>query len=603
MRYFGKPKAEVSRAQRRCHLAILIAATGVTLSTHAMADDELAPVAGVTANPFCDRAVAVDQPIQLASDGSVRLVPIGRAIGLQPITQATEQIDAKGAENAALNHSKPQTPALTFDAVQPPVVRSNPLANAKAVATPVKPLDNIKSSRLNFVPPASPGTLGAILQTVAGDKEESGNPKNDQSRVVRTAQTPNFNAQPSLPQGRATSQRTPKFQQEIETEEIETEEIPVTIATVPAEGFGPAASGDAVAHDQASPVVEQDDPIMFSLSDDEEAVSANLLEALTENEPDEVTIAEVPLDDNSVEWSLSDADEPVSESMIDVDLEMIDIAPPVDLQYSESSAPEYANESLVEDPANEMLRRDRYRPPVEVQSVPVTIERLADNEEDMTAVSPVEDVIADILRSIDLSKENELAGEDSQFASHLDSSNGGQLSARATGSEPELAPLPAAAKLELPEGMKAIPLRLNFAQVRSLTVGGSLKDIRIMDQSICQAVATSNNQIKLIGTGNGVTQLVVWAEVEDETKPTRVQAFDIIVDSHEKSAAADDSMSMLDQSIKQTFPNSEVTLDSLGDRVRVSGHCSDDATAKKILRMVRRTCSIPVEDHLEVRHR
>ena len=226
-----------------------------------------------------------------------------------------------------------------------------------------------------------------------------------------------------------------------------------------------------------------------------------------------------------------------------------------------------------------LLRRYRYRPPVEVDTVTLPFVGLTGGSE--TGIEMAEDFTA----SID---------------SATDPATGAEMPITEASAEPIAAP---PAKLKLPEGTRFVPLQINLASVRSLTLGGTLQDLHVMDDSVCQAVATAPNQVKLIGTGNGVTQLVLWAESENESGQTRRQlrAFEIRVDDHTAAAAADDSLDMLGRSIGTTFPTADVSLAHNGDRLHVTGHCRTESDAKKILRMVRRTCLMPVVDDLTVR--
>ncbi len=146
------------------------------------------------------------------------------------------------------------------------------------------------------------------------------------------------------------------------------------------------------------------------------------------------------------------------------------------------------------------------------------------------------------------------------------------------------------------------PLYLKSAQVRSLTVAGELRDVQVADKRVCQAVPAGPNQLKLIGTGDGVTQLVVWAQTDDPHNPMRMRAFEIHVDRVDPAVEADGSTAkLLSQSIRSAFPRCNVVLSQEGGELIVSGRCDSDESAEKIIRMIRKTCLVPVQDQLIVR--
>ncbi|PAY19442.1 hypothetical protein CKO51_11310 [Rhodopirellula sp. SM50] len=148
----------------------------------------------------------------------------------------------------------------------------------------------------------------------------------------------------------------------------------------------------------------------------------------------------------------------------------------------------------------------------------------------------------------------------------------------------------------------AVVLQLKRAQVRSMTIGGRVRRFTIENKDVCQAFASSANQIKLIGTGTGQTELTIWADVADG-EPTRKQTFQIQVSEGvdaigDKVAAHTE---LLNDSIDQAFPTASVVVSLRGGELVVTGHCDDEETAKQIVRMVRKSCLVPVQDNLKVR--
>jgi hypothetical protein len=150
--------------------------------------------------------------------------------------------------------------------------------------------------------------------------------------------------------------------------------------------------------------------------------------------------------------------------------------------------------------------------------------------------------------------------------------------------------------------VKLTPLYMKSAQVRSLTVAGELQDIQVVDSSVCRAVAVGPNQLKLIGTGNGITQLVVWAKTDEPNQPIKMRAFEVHVDRVDPAVEAGGSTSeLLHQSIRDAFPKCQVELLQEGGQLIVRGRCDSPQSAEKIIRMIRKTCAVPVKDQLIVR--
>ncbi|OYP38493.1 pilus assembly protein N-terminal domain-containing protein [Rhodopirellula sp. MGV] len=147
-----------------------------------------------------------------------------------------------------------------------------------------------------------------------------------------------------------------------------------------------------------------------------------------------------------------------------------------------------------------------------------------------------------------------------------------------------------------------VVLNLKRAQVRAMTIGGTLRGVTIADKDVCQAFAAGPNQFKLIGTGLGSTTLTVWADVA-AGEPTRKQTFRIdVIDSVDaKGDKVAEHTSLLNDSICKAFPAAEVFVSKRNGKLYVEGRCSSESDATKIVRMVRKSCLIPVEDNLIVR--
>ena len=149
--------------------------------------------------------------------------------------------------------------------------------------------------------------------------------------------------------------------------------------------------------------------------------------------------------------------------------------------------------------------------------------------------------------------------------------------------------------------VKRVPLFMKRAQVRSMTVEGDLRDIRIADTNVCQAVAVGPNRLKLIAAGSGVTEMVIWADTGDATQPVRMRIFKIHVENVDPSVAEGGrTTQLLHEAIRNAYPNCDVTISHAGADLIVSGRCVNGDAAEKIIRMVRSTCLVTVHDRLSV---
>tara|TARA_R110002049_G_scaffold2750_4_gene22019 strand:- start:212747 stop:214894 length:2148 start_codon:yes stop_codon:yes gene_type:complete len=227
----------------------------------------------------------------------------------------------------------------------------------------------------------------------------------------------------------------------------------------------------------------------------------------------------------------------------------------------------YRDEPVVAGPVAQpepSLNRQRYRSPVAVDSPPIAVVRGGQSASSPAPVSAVQRAEAPTLEMDDAIAVFEAT--------------------------PSVADEP-----------KPAALFMSRAQVRSLTIGGHVRRVAVGDKNVCQAFAAGPNQLKLIGTGNGVTRLVVWADTTDSS-PTRVRRFEVHVE--DKAASKDgfaDKTTVLNESIRRAFPTSHVYVQQLQDRLEVTGYCDSEETAKQIVRMIRKTCLIPVRDEIQVR--
>jgi Flp pilus assembly secretin CpaC len=123
------------------------------------------------------------------------------------------------------------------------------------------------------------------------------------------------------------------------------------------------------------------------------------------------------------------------------------------------------------------------------------------------------------------------------------------------------------------------------------------------DKGVCQAFASGPNQLKLIGTGIGTTRLVVWAQTGGDKDEVLMRAFEIHVNEvvPTEGNSIESTTELLNQSIQKVFPNSQAKVQLVRGELWVTGSCESQDSAERIIRMVRKSCLIPVRDQLTVK--
>ncbi|NNE01295.1 MAG: hypothetical protein HKN47_28615 [Pirellulaceae bacterium] len=482
-----------------------------------------------------------------------------------PATDAVTQ-DSTSVVHDAVKPSDLPTP--------PPELPTPPTAAEQAAAAPTQTPD--ASVTNSIVQPAVPVELA-----------ESAKVDTDVRPAAPVAQL----ATPIVPSEEPAVQRATPTKSDDPTASVQraTPVAPSEVVAKPSADTAKPATADSVAQSKPEPApVVSSDPVFFSMSDSEQAPGTDE-DSSTASSSDVADSKEVASDEAKSDLAASEladngsADDELKPIAIPVaspetPQPVVDLAEPVGLQpipheVADSSdelraiAPEpqppvaiYRSEPVLPAPvANDRMSivgQKRYRPPVAVDAPPVAIESA-------TASAPtVQPALSNPMASAK-SKSSLTAGSHKKTMTQL---------------------------------------RLSRAQVRSLTIGGNVRRITVADQNVCRAIAAGPNQVKLIGTGNGVTQLVVWADTDNDT-PTRVRAFEIHVE--DAIEATGDSVVqktyMLNQSIAAAFPNVNVSVQQYRDHLIVSGDCDTEDQARKIVRMVRKTCLVPVRDEIRVR--
>ncbi|TWU58124.1 hypothetical protein Poly59_10330 [Rubripirellula reticaptiva] len=634
-------------------MAILWTATNVVHTQWTSAADSAMPPlplkssSDMKTNPFCEPASPVTKlPLRLASghdsngtsshglSPNVRLMPIGTAIGLQPIGSGQprrvggaamtieEPRSSEIQDNQLIgsahhvNHSLVET---TIDAGVHAGKHSGVVGAASINTSPAKTSIVLMPTKFALpivVPETAPEQASETLEVPPVTSAVTEQPASETSALGKPSTAVSVLENPVDQTATARRELTPvpRFDSSDQTANLQPTIIRSTrsMETVPhvIEPIAVDSTFDSDAMSSQSmlgnPAVTRSEADTTAPSNSEpsnpEPISFSMTDLFSDDAPDadvmpesEVLGAEIPRadDSNATEFYVDadgyadDEDLQISDDTVDavgqlnVGIGMVEPIvisdpaaehSPIEIQFGDADDQDDQMIALdlakpiVADPVpmpEPTLYNKRYRSPVAVTAVPVSFGRgdVAATHSVQTAVEPNTSLTFD----------------------------------------------PAAATKPQPtDDVKLTPLYLSLAQVRSLTIGGEVRDVKIANKGVCQAFASGPNQLKLIGTGNGVTQLVVWATPESKgsvSLPPQMRAFEIHV--REEVAAgggnSPDRTAMLNQSIQRAFPDVDIVVHQRQGELIVTGACGSEATAKKIVRMVRKTCLVPVRDEVVVR--
>lgn len=136
----------------------------------------------------------------------------------------------------------------------------------------------------------------------------------------------------------------------------------------------------------------------------------------------------------------------------------------------------------------------------------------------------------------------------------------------------------------------------------ALELDGVMLNFHVINRKICRPVVHHQTRLFLVGMKEGTTQLDVLVESPAADKPI-VKRFEIEVRKLkvDKVTSLQRTVEVLELSIQSGFPAARVQISLFDGEIIVSGDCPNEPSAKKILRLVRRTCPTPVWDQLRVR--
>jgi Flp pilus assembly secretin CpaC len=137
--------------------------------------------------------------------------------------------------------------------------------------------------------------------------------------------------------------------------------------------------------------------------------------------------------------------------------------------------------------------------------------------------------------------------------------------------------------------------------VTSLTVDGIIEAVRVEDDSVARVISSTSRHLRLIGVRPGKTRVLVQQKVAGRDASLReIYELHVGSSSNVRGGESQQEQSLMEL-IEQKFSTASVQVTRQGDRIIVQGECDDARDAKEIVRLIRKTFLVPVEDQLILR--
>jgi pilus assembly protein CpaC len=133
-------------------------------------------------------------------------------------------------------------------------------------------------------------------------------------------------------------------------------------------------------------------------------------------------------------------------------------------------------------------------------------------------------------------------------------------------------------------------LEVTRGHTRMVVLKEAVSRVRVADEKVAGCEVVSPAELALAGREVGSTMLNLW--FGDSLDPSHLKLVSYLVrvgPDPEVKARAESACKTLADEINHAFPDSQVSLAPVGDKVTVSGQCKDVNEAAQILRIVRTT--------------
>jgi hypothetical protein len=142
---------------------------------------------------------------------------------------------------------------------------------------------------------------------------------------------------------------------------------------------------------------------------------------------------------------------------------------------------------------------------------------------------------------------------------------------------------------------------LKPTEVRAIKIDSPVTHVQSDNMAVCAVLKAASGQVQLIATGVGTTRLSVQSIGPDGIE--KLDRYEVAVgEARPSNVDSPDSIAMtLTQTVQSAFPGSNVLVSAEAGRLVVTGSSPDEDSARRMLRMIRSACAIPVIDRVKVR--
>lgn len=138
------------------------------------------------------------------------------------------------------------------------------------------------------------------------------------------------------------------------------------------------------------------------------------------------------------------------------------------------------------------------------------------------------------------------------------------------------------------------------AEVGSISLEKPVHCFAVENSSVCQIMATSATELRIIGQQAGKTRLAVWHGPRESTQPL-LYTVRVTAGAKQNQQSLLVAANKLNLILLKTFPGVDVRVTAGEDNLTVHGSAKGDEQARRILRLVRQACLVPVVDEIVVR--
>lgn len=143
-------------------------------------------------------------------------------------------------------------------------------------------------------------------------------------------------------------------------------------------------------------------------------------------------------------------------------------------------------------------------------------------------------------------------------------------------------------------------VRVAPARVQSVRSERPIQSFAIDNDAICQVIAISGHELRVVGQHQGDAKLAVWLESEGKVQ-AHIYAVKVTADVGHQQSGLQSTADRLTKVIATSFPTSQVEVVVRQEKLVLQGLAVDNEQARAVLRLVRQACLVPVIDQLRAR--